>query len=117
MKTKQEKAEESKKKTGLAAFKEALAELPENKKFLAEKLLNRITFMDKTLNELQKKIKKDGAVYEAVNGNGFKCVSEHPAQKSYNTMIGKYSTAIKTLNDMLPEGAGLDDELMNFLKK
>lgn len=117
MKTKQEKAEESKRKTGLAAFKAALAELPENEKYLAEKLLKRIQFMDKTLDELQKKIKKDGAVYEGINGNGFKCVSEHPAQKSYNTMIGKYATTIKILNDMLPDEAGLEDELMNFVEK
>lgn len=117
MAAKQDKWEESKTKTGLAAFRQALEELPESKKYLAEKLFKKIKFMDKTLGELQETIKKSGAVYEGTNGNGFKTVSEHPAQKSYNTMIGKYTTAIKTLNDMLPEGAGGDDELMRHVGK
>lgn len=102
---------------GLAAFRESLEELPENKEYLAKKLFKRVEFMDKTLNELQKKIKKEGAVISTTNGNGFEVLTENPAQKSYNVMIGKYNAAIKTLLDLLPETAASGDRLLDFLQK
>lgn len=109
--------EKSEKKQGLAAFKESLEILPENKKYLAKKLFKRIEFMDKTLNELQKKIKNEGAVISTTNGNGFEVLTENPAQKSYNVMIGKYNAAIKTLLDLVPEAASGGDRLFEFLQK
>lgn len=112
----EEMSEESKKKTGLAAFKESLETLPENKKYLANKLFKNIQFMDKTLKELQEKIKNEGAVITTTNGNGFEVLTENPAQKSYNIMIGKYNAAVKTMLDLLPAGVGEDDPLMGFLK-
>ena len=68
-----------------------------------------------TLNKLEKQVQQDGAIITAVNGNGFDVMSEHPAQKSYNTMIGRYNAMVKTLVDMIPDGKGEADELMSFL--
>ena len=48
------------------------------------------------------------------NGNGFNVTQEHPAQKSYNTMIGKYTAVIAKLDEMLPEEIG-ENKLGKFL--
>ncbi len=89
----------------------------ENRRDLAQKLVNRAVFMEKTLKKLEKQVKEEGAVISCKNGNGFDTTMEHPAQKSYNTMIGKYNALMKTIIDMIPEKIGGDDELMDFIKK
>ena len=93
----------------------AIDTIPEHKKGLAEKLYKRVKFMDRTLNALEKTIKKEGAVITAINGNGFETVSEHPAQKSYNIMIGKYNALVKTILDLIPNDNSQGDELIEFL--
>ncbi len=90
--------------------------MDKNKQSLAKKLIKRAEFMEKTLKKLEKQVAAEGAVIECINGNGFKTKTEHPAQKSYNIMIGKYNAVIKTIIDMIPENADADDELMSFLK-
>ena len=42
------------------------------------------------------------AIITAKNGNGFETVQENPAQKRYNTMITRYCSTIKQLQDLLP---------------
>jgi len=103
------------KNQNIKELKELLELMDENRKPVAQKLLSRIKFMDTTLNKLQTQIKREGAVIEAVNGNGFKTKTEHPAQKSYNTMIGRYNALVKTFIDLIPTGSGSDDELLSFL--
>ena len=93
-------------------LKQLLELIDENRQPVAKKLLSRIKFMDATLNKLQSQIKREGAV----NGNGFKTKTEHPAQKSYNTMIGRYNALVKTFIDLIPTGSGGDDELLSFLR-
>jgi hypothetical protein len=96
--------------------KEAIELVDKSHRELAKKLYKRICFMDKTLNQLEQQVKQDGAVITTVNGNGFDVMTEHPAQKSYNTMIGRYNAMVKSLVDMIPsEGKTESDELMNFL--
>ena len=112
----EKKTEEKLGKTGLSQIEKALETIPENKKIFAEKLYKRIKFMDKTLDDLQKKIKKEGPIIEAKNGNGFTVLTENPAQKSYTSMMGKYNTSVKNLLDLIPNDVGVDDELMSFIK-
>ena len=95
--------------------KEAVGLVGESHRELAKKLYKRICFMDKTLNELEKQVKEEGAIITTTNGNGFDVMSEHPAQKSYNTMIGRYNAMVKSLVDMIPSGKSEDDPLMDFL--
>ncbi len=89
----------------------------ENQKPILKKLIDRALHMEKTLLELENKVKEEGAVIETTNGNGFRVLSEHPAQKSYNSMIGRYNALMKTILDSLPKGEEEADELMEFLKK
>jgi hypothetical protein len=42
-------------------------------------------------------------------------MTEHPAQKSYNTMIGRYNAMVKSLVDMIPSGETDKDDLMDFI--
>lgn len=76
--------------------------LPPNKRELMDGLLTNAAFMAATLEELQSQINAEGAVITAQGGNGFESIKEHPAQKSYNVMIGRYNNLLKTLDDQLP---------------
>ena len=105
-----EKEKEIKKE--ISKYKDIFKDIPEDKKPFAEKLYNQAAFMLITLNELQKKINDEGAVIEAINGNGFKTINEHPAQKS---MIKNYNSTIKALIDLLPKSEKEGDELIDFL--
>lgn len=102
-------------KQNIKDLKELLTLIDDNRKPIAKKLISRIKFMDGTLNKLQTQIKREGAVIEAVNGNGFKTKTEHPAQKSYNTMIGRYNALVKTFSELIPVGNVDNDELLDFL--
>lgn len=103
-------------KKEISKYKKIFKAVSDDKKPLTEKLYNQAAFMNVTLSELQNIINLEGAVIESVNGNGFKTYNEHPAQKSYNTMIKNFNATIKTLIDLLPETQQKDDELMEFLK-
>ncbi len=97
-------------------LKELIDLMGENQKPIAKKLLEQISFMEKTLKKLQKQISSDGAIIEAKNGNGFTVKTEHPAQKSYNTMIGRYNAVVKTFIELVPSSAPKDDEFLGFIK-
>lgn len=103
-------------KKEMSKYKKIFKNISEDKKPFAEKLYSRAAFMAITLDELQEEVKRDGAVIETTNGNGFKVKAEHPAQKSYNTMIKNYNATIKSLIDMLPDGEKVKgDELLDFI--
>lgn len=75
----------------------------EDKKKLCDNLIKNAAFMAVTLNELQTEINDKGPIITGTNGNGFEVSQENPAQKSYNTMINRYTSVIKQLADMLPD--------------
>jgi hypothetical protein len=101
-------------KKELRKLKSLYKELPKNKQKLCEKLIGNAAFMAVTLEDLQEQVNKEGAVVKQKNGNGFNVKNEHPAQKSYNVMIGKYTAVIAKLDEMLPEEIG-DNKLGKFL--
>lgn len=97
-------------------LKKLFKELPENKKKMAEKLIENASFMSITLDELKDDIKLYGVKETYVNGKdqfGFK---ESIESKTYNTMVKNYMNIIKQLNDMLPEDKKIneDDEFERF---
>ena len=96
-------------------FEKLLDEVEENKKPVAESVLKRLLFMLKTLRELEEIVNEEGAVFESTNGNGFTMTMEHPAQKSYNTMIGRYNALVKTFTELLPKDGSVGDALTDFL--
>ena len=77
--------------------------ISEDKKELCRNLIKNAAFMAVTLNDLQSTIQEEGAIITGVNGNGFETTQEHPAQRSYNTMINRYSAVIRQLSDLLPD--------------
>ena len=94
-----------------------VASVPENKRIIAKSLADEITFMDKTLKDLKKEIKKRGVVDEFKQGKQ-EFLRESPALKAYNTTIQRYSLLSKQFADLLPkqEESDADKALLEFLK-
>lgn len=97
-------------------LKKLFKDLPDNKKKIAEKLIENASFMSVTLDELKENIKLYGVKETYVNGKdqfGFK---ESIESKTYNTTVKNYMNIIKQLNDMLPEEKKIneDDEFERF---
>lgn len=86
-----------------AKLKKIFKNIAEDKKILCDKLITNAAFMAVALEELQEDIMENGTVITSTNGNGFDVLQENPAQKSYNTMISRYSSVIKQLQDLLPD--------------
>jgi len=100
-----------------AEIKNYYKDLPEERRTFAEKLLTKMFFMEQTLRKLETDIRKNGAVIETTNGNGFQVVQENPAQKTYNTMVKNYNATVKILIDMLPDSIEkTGDEFTEFLE-
>lgn len=97
------------KKEDISEFEKIIEYIDENSKPVAKNLLDRLKFMNGTLMQLEEQIKSEGAVIKGLNGNGFETVTEHPAQKSYNTMIGRYNALIKTFMELIPKAEQHDD--------
>lgn len=83
-------------------------DIPDEKQAVAFKLIERVAFMTITLQILEEDIKKTGATYLMENGKQ-KMLVENPSQKSYNTMINRYTTMYDKLIGMLPKS---DDEII-----
>lgn len=96
-------------------LKALFADAPKNKQELCQGLLENAAFMKVALDDLRKMVTEEGAVKECVNGNGFTVLQEHPAQKSYNSMINRYSSVIADLAKILPESSG-SSKLAAFLE-
>lgn len=80
-----------------------------DKKKVAERLIERIAFMTITLQVLEDNIKRKGPTYLFKQGKQEMYV-ENPAQKSYNTMINRYTAACAKLMDMLPDEPRKEDD-------
>lgn len=78
-----------------------LSKMPVNKKEAAAVLVERVAFMTVTLRILEADIKAKGPTYQFVNGSQ-KMHVENPSQKSYNTMINRYTAACDKLLAMVP---------------
>lgn len=68
----------------------------------ADKLVQRAAFMTITLQLLEVDIKAQGAVTRFKQGKQDMMI-ENPAQKSYNTMINRYTAAMDKLMGLIPK--------------
>lgn len=102
----------------IADWNRILGELTDEKRAGAHRLIEQAAFMKVTLEELQEQIKRDGPVYHFKNGKQ-EMLIEHPAQKSYNTMINRYTTAVDKLLGYLPREVAkeVDDGFANFVSE
>lgn len=69
----------------------------------SEDLIQNIAFMTVTLTKLQNEINEKGVIEKFIQGKQ-NFLRESPALKSYNSTIKNYTSAVKQLNDLLPEG-------------
>ena len=99
----------------MARFKNA----DKNTQKAAQELAGRAAFHSVTLTDLEQDIAENGAIIEAMNGNGFLIKQENPAQKSYNATIKSYNTVLASL-DKLAQATGATSEadpLISFITK
>lgn len=98
-------------------LKRIFKELTGDKKKLAEGLISQAAFMLVTLEELQEIMNTDGPV-ELFEQGTQRMLREHPAAKTYNTMVRNYVAVCKAMFGLLPEEqkAAAADELMEFIK-
>lgn len=96
-------------------WSEVLHDVVEDKKEVAKRLIEEIAFMQVTLDILKVRIQLDGPTYEFKQGKQ-EMIVENPAQKSYNTMINRYTATLNSLINLLPKDDGeyVDDEFENF---
>jgi len=81
---------------------------------LNDELFKRASFMAVTLKEMEEIINREGTIRVGTNGNGFTTCSEHPAQKSYNTMMKNYTTLMLKLNNFTDSSPDKSDEFDEF---
>lgn len=80
-------------------------QIEDEKQDIAKQIIKELLFIDKTLKELKKIIKKDGVIENFKNGSQ-EFTRESPALKSYNTTIQRYSMLYKQLIDLIPKTEG-----------
>lgn len=98
-------------------LKSLLEDLEENKKKAAEGLIDECAFMRATLKQYREYITNEGLIDIMPQGD-YSIKREHPAVRSYNTMVQKYAAVCKQLFDMLPTKPALpeDDDFDAFRK-
>ena len=75
--------------------------------------------MKATLQELKEMIDEHGPIDEMPQGE-YSILREHPALKSYNTMVQRYTNIINQLTNLHPKEEikqEVDDGFDDFLKK
>lgn len=106
-------------KRELTRLRKSFKPLPEDKRRLAEGLMQEAAFMRVTLEETREIIDREGVI-ELFEQGKQRFLREHPATKVYTSFVNRYSTVVKQLVDLLPDpkqGQDVTDELMEFVKK
>jgi len=98
-------------------LEELFKAVPHEQMNIANNLIQRIVFMQVTLEELEEDIKVNGTS-ELLKTRPRK-LRERPVVKTYNALIKNYTSTIKQLMDCLPSQNAdeAEDELLAFLKK
>ena len=86
----------------IAELEAILERIPEDKKYIGQKLVDELIFMQDTLTALKRKIRENGTEEEFVQGKQ-NFVRESTALKSYNTTVQRYGTLYKQLTDLMPK--------------
>lgn len=83
--------------------KSKLKELTGSKKERATALFNKVEFMDAELMKLQEILKEKGWTENYQNGSNQFGMKKSSEADVYNTLIKNYTSAMKQLDEMLPE--------------
>lgn len=102
----------------VAQLEEILEKIPQEKRYIGEKIATELIFMDGTLTELKRQIKENGTVEHFQQGKQ-EFLRESPALKSYNQTIQRFSQLYKQLADLLPKSAETagSNVIYDFLKE
>lgn len=84
-------------------------DIEKNRRLSTNGLINEAAFMKITLQELKDEIDKAGPIDEMPQGE-YSILREHPALKSYNTMVQRYAAILKQLTDLLPKEVKVVEE-------
>jgi hypothetical protein len=90
-------------------FNDIFKDLSEDKKNVALRLIERVSFMTITLEILEDNIKTRGPTYLFKQGSQ-QMLIENPAQKSYNAMINRYTSAYEKLFHLLPKEVPVEED-------
>lgn len=86
----------------------------------ADGIIQRVAFMQITLEDLEADINENGATEMFSQTEGIEYARERPSSAIYNRTIKNYTSACKQLFDMLPEEKGtvgeMSDEEKDLLK-
>lgn len=85
----------------------------DNKKKLADRLIQEFAFVKVSIDETKAIINREGIVEETVKG-----IKESAATKTYKTLVTILASLSKQICDMIPEGNSNEiDELLAFADK
>ena len=99
-------------------YREILAKIPDDKRTVGKKLIEELSFMEKTLQSLRKQI-DEGGVIEEFNQGKQSFIRESPALKAYNTTVQRYSVMYRQLTDLIGKSAEAEksNAVYDFLKE
>ena len=105
-------------KTMKAEFREILEKIPDDKKVIGKKLIEELSFMEKTLASLKRQIEENGEL-ENFQGGKQDFLRESPALKGYNTTVQRYSVMYRQLTDLMgkTQEAEKSNAVYDFLKE
>lgn len=83
-----------------ARIKKLYKNLPDDRRKLAEKLIERAAFMAVSLSEMERTITAEGQMVKMPQGD-YEIDRAHPLLTAYNAMIKNYVTTIKQLDAFL----------------
>lgn len=78
-------------------------DLPEEKLFLAQRLIERAAFQLVTLEDLEEEVNRNGFLEAYQNGDKQTGIKQSAALQAWNTMYKNYQATLKELSTQLPE--------------
>ncbi|MDO5715750.1 MAG: hypothetical protein Q4P25_04165 [Tissierellia bacterium] len=111
-----EKSKEKLVKNEIARLTKLYKDIEKTRRLTAKNLIEEAAYMKATLQELKIAIDENGPIDIMPQGD-YSILREHPALKSYNTMVQRYSGVIKQLIDLLPKEVHkeVDDGFDDFI--
>ena len=105
-------------KTMKAEFREILEKIPDDKNVIGKKLIEELSFMEKTLASLKRQIEENGELEHFQQGKQ-DFLRESPALKGYNTTVQRYSVMYRQLTDLMgkTQEAEKSNAVYDFLKE
>lgn len=100
------------------SYNQMIKKIPEDKRYIGEKLIAELTFIETTLKNLRAQISESGEVEHFQQGKQ-DFLRESPALKAYNTTVQRYSVMYRQLTDLIgksPE-AEKSNAVYDFLKE